>query len=67
VPRLGWPPPRPGRSGPGYWEQRFAKIREEVERNREGKFRLPTWALALILLALVGAVVAIVVFSPGYG
>jgi hypothetical protein len=67
VPKLRWlPPPRPGRPGPGYWEQRFTKIRDEIERNRRGQFRLSTWVLALILLALVAAVVAIVVFTPGY-
>ena len=64
----GWlrPPPRPGMSGPGYWERRFTKIREEVARNRRGEFTVPTWVLGLILLVLVGAIVAVVVFSPGY-
>jgi hypothetical protein len=50
-----------------YWGRRFAKIREEVEQNRRGEFTVPTWVLGLILLVLVGAIVAIVVLSPGYG
>lgn len=39
----------------GYFERRRAKIRAEIERNRRGEYKVPTWVLAVAL----GAVVAI--------
>ncbi|BEL02374.1 hypothetical protein Q0Z83_005650 [Actinoplanes sichuanensis] len=35
-------------------DRRRAKIRAEIEQNREGNHRVPTWVLALILLLLIG-------------
>jgi len=35
------------------WNRRKAKIREEIERNRRGEYKVPTWVLTLILLAFV--------------
>ncbi|MEU4161241.1 hypothetical protein [Actinoplanes sp. NPDC026670] len=35
-------------------ERRREKIRTEIEKNREGNHRVPTWVLALILVLLIG-------------
>jgi hypothetical protein len=46
---------------------RLARRREnivaEIERNRRGDYKVPTWVLALGLLALVGAIAAFVAFG----
>ena len=34
---------------------RRERIRAEIERNRRGEYRIPTWVLAVALVALVGA------------
>ena len=36
------------------WEKRKAKIRAEIERNRRGDYKIPTWVLLLVLLAFIG-------------
>lgn len=46
---------RPGRS-----RRRREKIVAEIERNRRGEYTVPTWALVLILLALIGGWLAFV-------
>jgi hypothetical protein len=33
--------------------RRRRKITEEIERNRRGEYRIPTWALAAILVAFL--------------
>ena len=33
--------------------RRRRKIREEIERNRRGEYTLPTWLLAVLLVAVV--------------
>jgi fatty acid desaturase len=43
--------------------RRRDKIVAEIERNRRGENRVPTWALALILLGLIAGITAIIVFS----
>ena len=43
--------------------RRRRKIKDEVERNRRGEYRVPTWVLALILVAFVAAWVALVLLS----
>jgi hypothetical protein len=40
--------------------RRRRKIREEVERNRRGEHRVPTWVLALILVGFLAAWAAFV-------
>ena len=42
---------------------RREKIVAEIERNRRGESRVPTWVLALILALIVAGFVALVVFS----
>ena len=40
--------------------RRRARIRTELERNRRGEYRLPTWALALLLVAILAAWAALI-------
>ena len=35
-------------------DRRREKIRAEIQHNREGNHRVPTWLLALILVLLLG-------------
>ncbi|MEV6969573.1 hypothetical protein AB0M47_31110 [Hamadaea sp. NPDC051192] len=35
------------------WERRKAKIRAEIERNRRGEYKVPTWVLLAALIAIV--------------
>ena len=36
-------------------DRRVKRIRDEIERNRAGGHKVPTWVLALLLLLVVGA------------
>jgi hypothetical protein len=42
-------------------EGRREKIRDEIERNRRGDYKVPTWVLAAILLGLVGAWILMII------
>ncbi len=68
------PPEPPDASDPAarpWWEtaahrragRRRDRIVAEIEKNRRGGHAAPTWALAAILLALVGAWAALIVLS----
>jgi hypothetical protein len=35
------------------WERRKDRIRSEIERNRAGDYKVPTWVLTAILVAVV--------------
>ncbi|GIJ46698.1 hypothetical protein Val02_35840 [Virgisporangium aliadipatigenens] len=48
---------------PGWLLRRRDKIVEEVRRNREGGHKVPTWVLAVVLVAFVGAWAAVIIFS----
>jgi hypothetical protein len=37
----------------GWLQHRKAKVRAEIERNRRGEYRVPTWVLTLSLVVLV--------------
>lgn len=43
--------------------RRRRKIREEIERNRRGEYTVPTWVLALLLVAVVTAWVLLIVLA----
>jgi hypothetical protein len=46
----------------GSWiDRRRAKIVEEIQRNRRGDYRVPTWVLAVLLVMVVTGWVALVV------
>lgn len=40
-------------SGTTRWERRKERIRREIERNRAGDYKVPTWVLTAILVAIV--------------
>ena len=40
-------------AGKTRWERRKERIRDEIERNRAGEYKIPTWVLAAILVAIV--------------
>ncbi|HEY0697725.1 MAG TPA: hypothetical protein VGD43_07930 [Micromonospora sp.] len=48
---------------PTFIERRRNKIAAEIARNRRGEYTVPTWVLALALVLIVGAWVALIVFS----
>jgi hypothetical protein len=57
---------RPKRAGtePVTWfERRRAKISAEIERNRRGEYKVPTWVLVVALVAIIGAWVAVIMFA----
>jgi hypothetical protein len=43
--------------------RRRRKITEEIERNRRGEYTVPTWVLALILVAFVAGWAALIILS----
>ena len=45
------------------WDRRRENIVAEIERNRRGEYKVPTWVLALILVAIVGGIAAFVAFG----
>ena len=55
--------PGDGREKFNRWERRTARIRAEIERNRAGNPQIPTWVLALALIAIIALFVGIVVFA----
>jgi hypothetical protein len=44
-------------------EQRREKIRAELDRNAQGDHKVPTWVLVAILVALVGGIAALMIFT----
>ncbi|MBF9131620.1 hypothetical protein I0C86_22015 [Plantactinospora sp. S1510] len=44
-------------------ERRRAKIREEIERNRRGEYKVPTWVLTVTLVLVVAGWLALVFLS----
>lgn len=44
-------------------KRRQQHIRAEIERARNGDHKVPTWALALILVAIVGAWLGLIFLS----
>jgi hypothetical protein len=45
------------------WERRKERIRNEIERNRAGDYKIPTWALTAILVAIVVGFALFIVFA----
>lgn len=45
------------------WERRRTNIREEIERNRRGDYKVPTWVLVVILVFIVGGWAALIIFA----
>jgi hypothetical protein len=50
----------PGREG---WLQRHKReVAEEIERNRRGDYRIPTWVLVVALLLVIAGLVILFTF-----
>ncbi len=47
----------------GRVDRRRDNIVAEIERNRRRDYRVPTWVLALVLVAIVAAIAAFIVFG----
>jgi hypothetical protein len=43
----------------GWLQRRQAKVLAEIERNRRGEYRVPTWVLSLTLVLVVAGLVAL--------
>ena len=44
-------------------DRRRDRIVAEIQRNRRGEYRVPTWALAAVLLAFVAAWALLIILS----
>jgi hypothetical protein len=53
----------PDRTRQNWVDRRRKKIADEVERNRRGEYRVPTWVLAVALALIVGGWLALVLLS----
>lgn len=47
----------------GWLERRREKVRAEIERNRRGGHRVPTWVLTVLLLAFIAAWAAVILLT----
>jgi hypothetical protein len=52
----------PGVPRKGWLQGRRDKVLAEIERNRRGEYKVPTWVLTLILVAVILALVALFTF-----
>jgi hypothetical protein len=52
----------PAPERPAYQTDRWLRVRAQVERDRRGDHKVPTWVMALALAAMVAAIVLFVVF-----
>ncbi|HEY2947665.1 MAG TPA: hypothetical protein VGJ53_04585 [Micromonosporaceae bacterium] len=48
---------------PRRFNRRREKVVAEIQRNRRGEYRVPTWVLALALVLLVGGWTLLIVLS----
>jgi hypothetical protein len=47
----------------GFWQRRRDKFVAEIEHNRAGGHRVPTWVMVLALVAMLAAWAAVIVLS----
>ncbi|MBB5873861.1 hypothetical protein F4553_007295 [Allocatelliglobosispora scoriae] len=45
------------------WERRRAKIREELDRNARGDYKVPTWVMVAILVVIVVAWASLIIWA----
>ncbi len=50
----------PGGRKPSWLERRRQRVAAEIERNRRGDHRVPTWVLAVLLAAILGGWTALI-------
>jgi hypothetical protein len=63
VPERDAPPYTRPRAREDWLTRRRRKIQEEIERNRRGDYKIPTWVLATLLVAIVTAWILLIVLS----
>lgn len=47
----------------GWLERRRERVIAEIERNRRGEYRVPTWVLVVTLLAFLTGWAALIIFA----
>jgi hypothetical protein len=55
-------PPKP-EPPKGFVNKRREKIVAEIERNRRGEHKVPTWVLVVCLVALLAGLAAIIIWG----
>ena len=53
VPGVSMPETRPELIRQGWLQKRRDKVRAEIDRNRRGDYKVPTWVFAVLLVALL--------------
>jgi len=53
----------PRRVRQGWLERRRERVIAEIERNRRGEYRVPTWVLVVTLLAFLAGWAALIIFA----
>jgi Flp pilus assembly protein TadG len=48
---------------PNWVQRRHARMADEIARNRRGEHTVPTWVLAVVLVAVLGGWIAVIVLS----
>lgn len=59
----GRPAERPDNLVRRHFERKREKMRSEIARNREGNHKVPTWALWVILIVILGGWLALIFLS----
>jgi hypothetical protein len=44
-------------------DRRREKIAAEIQRNRRGEYTVPTWVLAVLLVAIIAGLAALTIFG----
>ena len=47
----------------GFLARRREKVRAELERNRRGEYKVPTWVLTTVLIVIVAAFAALLIWG----
>jgi len=53
----------PRRVRQGWLERRRERVIAEIERNRRGEYRVPTWVLVVTLLAFLAGWASLIIFA----
>jgi hypothetical protein len=56
-------PDGPEGARPGFWQRRRDRYVAEIQRNRAGDYRIPTWVLAVALLTFVALWATVIILS----
>ena len=53
----------PAEARRGWADRRRDRIVAEIQRNRRGEYRVPTWVLAAVLLVILAGWATLIIFS----